>query len=68
MEKRKMTAEDASKMFPVGQEVKYYPTLGEDNHVSTKIRSEAWALGHGGLVIKIEGMTGGVCVSHLELV
>lgn len=64
--KRKMTAEDASNMFPVGTKVKYYPILDENHYEESEIRSEAWELGHGELVVKIKGRTGGVSVSHLE--
>ena len=67
MGKRAMTADDASKMFPVGTRVKYFPIFGEDKHEEAEIRSEAWALGHGELVIKITGRAGGVAISHLEL-
>jgi hypothetical protein len=66
MIKRKMTAEDASNMFPIGTEVKYFPIFGENEFKETKIRSQAWALGHGELVIKVEDISGGVAVSHLE--
>ena len=66
MNKRKMTAEDASNMFPIGTKVKYFPIFGEDKFEETEIRSAAWALGHGELVIKVNGRAGGVVVSHLE--
>jgi hypothetical protein len=66
MKKRPMTAEDATLLFPVGTKVKYFPIFGEPNYEQTEIRSEAWALGHGELVIKIEGRSGGVSISHLE--
>lgn len=66
MDKRKMTAEDASNMFPIGTEVKYFPIFGEDKYEKTKVRSDAWALGHGELVIKVNGRAGGVAISHLE--
>lgn len=66
MTKEKMTAEQASEMFPIGEKVKYFPIMDELGYEETEIRSEAWALGHGELVIKVKGRTGGVCVSHLE--
>lgn len=61
-----MTAGQASKMFPIGQKVKFFPIFGEDKYEETEIRSEAWALGHGELVIKVKGRAGGVAISHLE--
>jgi hypothetical protein len=66
MNKRKMTAEDASNMFPIGTKVKYFPIFGDDEFDETEIRSEAWALGNGELVIEVEGRAGGVAISHLE--
>ena len=61
-----MTAEQASDMFPIGAEVKYFPMFGEDKFEETVIRSEVWPLGHGELVVKVKGRAGGVSVSHLE--
>jgi len=66
MFKTKMTAEQASKMFPVGTWVKFYPIMGDDHFEETIVKSEAWALGHGEIVPKVSGRAGGVCVSHLE--
>lgn len=66
VKKTKMTAEQASKMFPVGTKVKYFPISNEDKFEETEIRSKAWALGHGELVIKVDGRAGGVAISHLE--
>ena len=66
MNKRKMNAEDASKMFPIGEKVKYFPIFGDEKYEETEIRSKVWALGHGELVVKVKGRTGGVAISHLE--
>ncbi len=52
--------------FPIGQRVRYFPVAGEDMHRLATIRSEPWRLGHGAIVIKITGQTGGVHVGHLE--
>jgi len=66
MNKRKMTAEDASNMFPIGTSVKYYPILDDDKYEIGEIRSNVWELGHGELVVKITGRTGCVSISHLD--
>ena len=66
MRKRKMTEEDASRMFPVGTKVKYFPISDEKEYTETSILSEVWALGHGELVVRVKGITGGVAVAHLE--
>lgn len=52
---------------PEGTAVKYFPIAGEAEFVLSKTRSEAWVLGHGEPVAKIEGLAGGVCLSHLEV-
>lgn len=57
---------EARRKFPVGSAVRYWPVLGEDEPVEAEVRSEPWALGHGAIVVKITGKTGGVLVSHLD--
>lgn len=54
--------------LPIGKAVRYYPVDGEVEFVTSIIASKPWALGHGDIIIKIAGKTGGVLVSHLELV
>lgn len=63
-----MTLEEAKAKFPIGTKVKYYSLRGESNHINTVIRSDPWALGWGGIIIKVEGVNGGVSVKHLELI
>lgn len=59
-----MAAEEWNKENPVGTLVRYYPIAGEPDFELTETRSEAWALGHGAVVVKVKGRTGGVLVSH----
>lgn len=54
--------------LPIGRAVRYYPVDGEPESVTSVITSQPWVLGHGDIVIKIAGRSGGVMVSHLELV
>lgn len=35
--------------------------------VDTTTRSEAWAIGDGSVVVLIAGKSGGVCLSHVEV-
>lgn len=60
--------QEVARRFPIDQRVRFYPIAGEIDHVVTAIRSEPWRLGHGQIVIKIIGRTGGVHVGHLELI
>lgn len=64
------TAEQWNALFPVGTPVRYwpvYPPVEGIPPVDTKTRSEAWALGDGSVVVKVEGRTGGVHLSHVEV-
>lgn len=66
----KISAEDFNLKYPVGTPVRYWPVLPPDPDIppiETVTRSEAWNLGHGEPVVKIEGRTGGVAVAHIEL-
>lgn len=56
---------DARARFPVGARVLYRPVMGWPGQEETVVRSSPWALGHGAIVVKIAGRTGGVLVSHL---
>lgn len=52
--------------YPVGQPFRYYPIADEARFIETRTRSQAWTLGHGEVIVLIEGRTGGVLVEHLE--
>jgi hypothetical protein len=62
-----MTAEEWNAEMPVGTPVRFYPVAGEMKSRDTVTRSEAWTLGHGEAVVKIEGQAGGVSLDHLEV-
>lgn len=53
--------------FAIGTACRYYPVAGESKHRKTVTRSEAWALGHGAVVVKVDGITGGVDINHLVM-
>jgi hypothetical protein len=68
--KRGLAAEDWNAVYPVGTKVRYWPILPPIPSVpplDTVTRSEAWMLGHGAAVVSIVGKTGGVLLSHLEI-
>jgi hypothetical protein len=62
-----MTIEEAAKQFPIGQRVTFFPVLPAERGVIATVRSEPWTLGHGDIVIKITGHSGGVSVRHLRV-
>ena len=62
-----LTPGEFSKRYPVGTACRYYPIAGDSEHRKTTIRSEAWALGHGAAVVKVDGIRGGVDINHLVM-
>lgn len=60
-----MTANEWNAAYPVGTPVRYFPVRGQADHMDTATRSEAWALGHGAVVVSVRGKSGGVAIEHL---
>lgn len=60
------TADDWNRLYPVGTPVRFWLLEpGNGRGVATKTRTPAWALGHGAVVVCIEGRSGGVAITHL---
>ena len=53
---------------PIGTPVRYWPTADAPEVRVSRTHSEAWTLGDGTAVVKIEGMTGGVALTHVSTV
>lgn len=55
----------------IGTPVTYWKIIKHDGRkllpIETKITSESWKLGHGEVVCKVEGISGGVSIRHLDL-
>jgi hypothetical protein len=62
-----ISAEEFNRLFPVGTRVRFYPVAGRPEYEQTVTRSEAWELGHGQPVVKVQGRAGGVGLAWLEL-
>lgn len=62
-----MKKNEWNEKYTVGTKVLYFPIKDEPYHVITRTRSEAWELSCGSSVVKIEGTTGGVLLSHLKV-
>lgn len=52
--------------FPVGSRFNYFPVKGIPDSVEVVTRTEAWALGHGAVVVSVNGRAGGVSIAHLK--
>lgn len=64
------TAESWNAAHPVGTAVRYwpvYPPVDGTPPLNTTTRSEAWALGDGSVVVSVVGRTGGVHLTHIEV-
>jgi hypothetical protein len=59
-----VTAEQWNAKYPVGTPIAFFPIKGRMEHTDTKTCSEAWELGGGQVVVKIEGRAGGVAIQH----
>lgn len=62
-----MTAEEWNLANPVGTPVLAWPGMRELPPLVTRTRSEAWTLGHGDPVVLVEGRSGGIALSHVEV-
>jgi hypothetical protein len=63
-----MTAQEFTQQFPIGTPVDYTPIIGGTERKRTRIRSGAWPLGHGDVVVMVEGVIGGVTIEALSVV
>lgn len=62
---KSMTPEQFNYLCPKGTPVYYWPKPSENRFIETTILSDAWRLGHGDVVVKVEGVSGGVDITHL---
>ena len=60
-----MTPEQFNSIYSVGDKFKYYSISGSPVFQEVESRSEAWELGHGEVVVKVTGRSGGVSIGHL---
>lgn len=63
-----ITAAEWNQRYPVGTAVRYHPIIDEKDFITSRTRSEAWELGHGAAVVKIEGRAGGVALEAIDVV
>jgi len=64
------TAVSWNAAYPVGTAVRYWPIYPPSEGFppeDTTTRSEAWTLGDGSVVVLVSGKTGGVHLSHVEV-
>ncbi|ELC5001906.1 hypothetical protein RJK40_001363 [Salmonella enterica] len=63
---KEMSAAQFNAAFPVGSSFTYHSVKGKPDAARfTMTRSEAWELGHGATVVMVNGVSGGVDITHL---
>ena len=62
-----MTLEQAKKQFKLGTKVKYFPFATNSFFAEEVIASEPWELGHGEIVVKLQGKSGCYGIGHIQL-
>lgn len=63
-----MQKEKQCPSIPIGTKVRYWPGAREGEGRLSKTRSRVWLLGHGAPVVKVDGYTGGIALTHIEVV
>lgn len=63
---KQLSAEQFNAAFPIGSSFAYHSVKGNPDAARfTMTRSEAWELGHGATVVMVNGVSGGVDITHL---
>lgn len=62
----KMTESEFNDNYPVGSAFYYAASKKNGRIIHTKTRTHAWTLGHGDVVVSVDGIAGGVAITHLE--
>jgi hypothetical protein len=67
----RISADEWNAKHPIGTRVRYWslrPTVsGDAPPIETKTRSTAWALGSGDAVVSVDGVAGGVALTHVDV-
>ena len=61
-----LSAERFNQKYPIGSSFNYFPNRGIPDSVDVVTRTEAWALGHGAVVVSVNGRAGGLSIEHLK--
>ncbi|MFI8254121.1 hypothetical protein [Streptomyces filamentosus] len=62
------TAGEWNARYPVGTAVVAYPVTRDDEPLRTVTRTPAWTLGHGAPVVSVEGCSGGIRLTHIDVI
>jgi hypothetical protein len=62
-----LTAEQWNERYPIGTPVRCWPGFREGEGMVTRTRTPAWTLGCGAAVVSVDGKSGGIALTHVEL-
>jgi len=61
-------AADFNKVTPPGTPVRFWPATRQVEPLISRTRGAAWAMPSGEAVVRVEGRTGGIALSHVEVI
>ncbi|OVZ93609.1 hypothetical protein CBW58_05910 [Yersinia frederiksenii] len=61
-----LSADKFNQKYPVGSRFNYFSVMGIPDSVEVVTRTEAWALGHGAVVVSVNGRAGGLSIEHMK--
>ncbi|HHL2709900.1 TPA: hypothetical protein ACQ39K_001399 [Yersinia enterocolitica] len=61
-----LSADTFNQKYPVGSRFHYFSVKGIPDSVEVVTRTEAWALGHGAVVVSVNGRAGGLHIEHMK--
>lgn len=61
-----LSADKFNQKYPVGSCFHYFSIKGIPDSVEVVTRTEAWALGHGDVVVSVNGRAGGLHIEHMK--
>lgn len=61
-------AADFNKVAPSGTPVRFWPAAHQGEPLTSRTRGAAWAMPSGEAVVRVEGRTGGIALSHIEVI
>lgn len=61
-------ADEWNARYPIGTRVAAFPITRDEQPLLTSTRTPAWTLGHGTVVVSVEGYAGGICLTHIDVI
>lgn len=62
---KRLSVDQFNTLYPSGSKFTYYSRKTDEKGIPCTIPGGAWALGHGEAVVRVEGVSGCVAITHL---